>query len=293
MITIRENCDSSEYSYIRVGGIVREWITCDSLYDLKRCKRERFLAVGNTSKILFAFRYFPGTVLRYTCRNIAFSSDRFFAHAGCSLSECYFRLRERSIGGFELLSTIPGAVGGSIVNNASFLGQCISDHLEAVLIYQGGAFQKIAKEDCGFSYRKSNLQRENLLVVGAWFTIRRKDEREQEETRKRGIAYRKAHQGEHARTLGSTFKNPPGASVGRILDELGYRGYRFSENVRLSPRHGNFILVEPKTNYLEVSSFLTFLKAILYNYLRRETELEIIVIGAYGREYHPEGTSEF
>jgi UDP-N-acetylenolpyruvoylglucosamine reductase len=50
---------------------------------------------------------------------------------------------------------------------------------------------------------------------------------------------RRASQPLNQKSAGCIFKNPPGASAGRMLDELGLKGFQVGD-ARVSDRHANF-----------------------------------------------------
>lgn len=127
MIIIKNNFDIKKISYIHVGGVVKQYIEFDDYHVLKNI--DKFISLGNTSKILFCFDYSPNVFTKYVKKKIYFFKDKFFVYSGISLLKLNEILMKKNITGFEKLSTIPGLLGGSIVNNASFLDQCISDLL--------------------------------------------------------------------------------------------------------------------------------------------------------------------
>src|SRR5215472_16328614 len=52
---------------------------------------------------------------------------------------------------------------------------------------------------------------------------------------------RRASQPLNQKSAGCIFKNPPGASAGRMIDELGLKGYRVGDAM-VSDRHANFFV---------------------------------------------------
>ena len=285
MISIKKNKSASAISYIRVGGMMREFAECDTVKETLSYLRAHphFIALGNTSKILFAFDSCDIPFFRFAKKGVVFHSDSFFAYGGSSLSFVNRALAEKGYTGFEELSTIPGQIGGSLVNNASFLDRCISDLAIKILVYRNGEVVWIYPEDAKFGYRKSALNRENFLILGAEFSLKREERKKIEERIARAIEYRRKVQCETKGTLGSVFQNRDGIKVGKALDELGYRGYRFSFSVRLSPHHANFLSVLPHTNYHEIYDFITFLSAVLYNNFGTKFQWEIQVITNGGK----------
>ena len=280
---IRENFDISDISYIKVGGIVKKLYEIDKISELFLLDNN-FICIGNTSKILFAFNYLNKNIVKFKMNKIVYFNDSYFIYSGATLSQIYNFLLEKNISGFEYIATIPGMLGGSIVNNASFLSQSISDNLIKILVFDKNNFRWINKIDCKFAYRKSCLNKEDFIIVGAMFKIVKKDKKELIKSRKYADTYRLYHQNEYKNTLGSTFKNQDRLVIGKLLDELGFKGFRYSNNVKISQNHANFILVNNKTHYLEIYTFIDLLKWLLYYYLKKNISLEINVITEDGKQ---------
>lgn len=284
MILVKNNYPISRKSFVHIGGIVREYVECDNLFQtIEYLKDKNFISIGNTSKILFAFDYSEMSYFCFLSRKVVFFDDCFFAYSGISLNNLNYVLMKKGISGFEYLATIPGCLGGSIVNNSSFLDQCISSLLIKILVYENGKLFFINKEDIDFSYRSSGLIKNNFLVVGAFFETRKLSGELIRNRYKHAVDYRKKYQEVNMKTLGSTFKNVGDLKVGFILDKLGYRGFRYSNSCCVSSKHANFILVEPYSNYCEFYNLIKLLKKLLYNYLQKEIVEEIQIIFGNGK----------
>lgn len=280
---IKNDFDLSNISYIKVGGITKTYIEIENVIELFNLQND-FIAIGNCSKILFAFDYLSKTIVKFKISKIVYFKDTYFVYSGAKISNVYASLKNKGISGFEYISTIPGLIGGSIVNNASFLGQCISDNLIKILVYEEGKFRWISKDKCNFRYRKTDLNKENFLIIGAMFKVVYLNRNEIEKKHFDAIMYRKNHQNEYINTLGSTFVNKDNLIIGKVLDELGYKGFKYSNNVKISQKHANFIVVNDKTHYLEIYSFIDYLKRLLYYYLKKNISLEINVITKDGKQ---------
>lgn len=285
MIISQNNFLIKEKSFIHVGGEVKEYIECDDLKQAIEClsNKKRFIALGNTSKILFCFDKCEITFFRFLKKKIVFRNDDFFVYSGVSLNYLNHVLMERNITGFEYLSTIPGLIGGSIVNNASFLEQGISDLLIEILVWENKKFTIIKKEDIRFSYRESGLIKDNFFIVGARFKIQHDYRSKINKRYLKALEYRRKKQNISLHTLGSTFKNINDIKIGQVLDSLGYRGFHLDKTCRVSQLHANFIVVDNNANYQEVYNLINFLKEVLYNYLKLKIRLEIQVILEDGR----------
>lgn len=285
MIKIYHNYSISKKSYIHVGGRVKTYCECDDLYEsIKYLKNKDFISIGNTSKILFNFSYCSKLFFCFTNKKIVFFKDVFFAYSGISLYELYFRLKNKNITGFSLLATIPGFLGGSIVNNSSFKEQCISDLLIKILVFQDNKLIFLSKEELNLSYRNSSLKKDNLLIIGGYFKIIKGSKENIKKEFLLANKYRLEKQKFTFNSLGSTFKNTEKYQIGKILDNLSLKGYIFSKSVKVSPLHANFILIKPYSSSKDVNNLIKFLEKVLYNYLGEKISKEIQIINKDGRE---------
>lgn len=282
MIKIINNYSLAESSYIKIGGYCKKYIESDDFIQLKPLLTNKFIAISNCSKILFAFSNTDCMYIKYTHKKIVFHHDSFFVYAGMSLMSLYQILQQKGIAGFEFLATIPGLIGGSIVNNASFLNQSISDLLIRVLVYENNKLHIIDKNNLDISYRHTNLRKNNILVIGAEFKIKYDNQHAIKKRYYYALSYRQKHQITGGRTLGSTFKNPPSITIGKVIESLHLKGFYIDKNVAISRNHGNFIVVKDNATYLQIYHLITLLKYVLYNYLGKIIELEIIVIDQNG-----------
>ena len=71
--------------------------------------------------------------------------------------------------------------------------------------------------------------------------------------------------------------------IGKTLDQLGYKGYKFNDYISVCDTHANFLIIKEDCKYEDVLLSLTFLEKVLYNYLGKKVELEIQVIDKYGK----------
>jgi UDP-N-acetylmuramate dehydrogenase len=153
------------------------------------------------------------------------------------------------IGGLEFYRGVPGSIGGACVMNAGCYGAETKDVLvEAYAVTRAGERLTLSNADMAFSYRKSaRAAAEPLIFTGAIFQGT-PDEPAAIEARMAEItARREATQPIREKTGGSTFKNPPGHSSWKLVDEAGWRGKLFSASGKdggamFSPLHANFLI---------------------------------------------------
>jgi UDP-N-acetylmuramate dehydrogenase len=166
-------------------------------------------------------------------------------HAGAATLDAQLAkgAADAGVGKLEFYTGVPGTVGGALVMNAGCYGQETKDVLvEAYALTRGGERIVLSNAEMGFSYRKSAAAAERPLVfLGALFEGYADDP---DEVRKRMAAItarREASQPIREKTGGSTFKNPPGHSAWKLVDDAGWRG-RPVGGAMFSPQHSNFLI---------------------------------------------------
>ncbi|MFD1192731.1 UDP-N-acetylmuramate dehydrogenase [Phenylobacterium conjunctum] len=147
------------------------------------------------------------------------------------------------IAGLEFYRGVPGSIGGAVMMNAGCYGAETKDILvEAYAVTRAGERVSFTNAEMGFSYRKSAKAAEGgLIFTGALFEGRPDDPAAVEARMAEITARREASQPIKEKTGGSTFKNPPGHSSWKLVDEAGWRGKPFG-GAMFSPLHSNFLI---------------------------------------------------
>ena len=147
---------------------------------------------------------------------------------------------EAGIAGLEFYRGVPGAVGGACVMNAGCYGSETKDVLvEAYGLDRSGRAVSFTNAEMGFSYRRSAP--EGVIYTGAVFQGRPDDPAAVTARMDEITARRERTQPIRERTGGSTFKNPPGMSAWRLVDEAGWRARPFG-GAQFSELHSNFLI---------------------------------------------------
>jgi len=148
---------------------------------------------------------------------------------------------DMGLSGLEYASGIPGSVGGAMHMNAGAYGRELVDVLARYRFLTGdGDLVEKAPEPGEFGYRWSVLGAGRValgltvrLAAGDPARIRAQV---QDYRRKRGTS-----QPLGKRNAGCIFKNPPGQSAGRLIDQAGLKGLRVGD-AQVSLDHGNFLV---------------------------------------------------
>ncbi|HEY2482703.1 MAG TPA: UDP-N-acetylmuramate dehydrogenase [Caulobacteraceae bacterium] len=145
------------------------------------------------------------------------------------------------LAGLEFYAGIPGSVGGALAMNAGCYGADTAAALiEARGLSRDGRPVSLRAAELGYGYRSSRAP------AGTIWTAARFQGRRDEPAAILGrmaeiTSRREATQPIREKTGGSTFKNPPGQSAWRLVDEAGWRGRRLG-GAMMSPLHANFMI---------------------------------------------------
>jgi UDP-N-acetylmuramate dehydrogenase len=147
------------------------------------------------------------------------------------------------IAGLEFFRGVPGSVGGALVMNAGCYGAETKDVLvEADALTRAGERITLSSAELGYSYRRSaRAAAEPLIFLGGLFEGRADDPAAIEARMDEITSRRESSQPIREKTGGSTFKNPPGHSSWKLVDEAGWRGKPFG-GAMFSPLHSNFLI---------------------------------------------------
>ena len=146
------------------------------------------------------------------------------------------------IAGLEFYAGVPGAIGGAITMNAGCYGAETKDVLKTAWgLDAQGNLRAWSVADFAYTYRHNALADEGFIWLGAIFQGRRDDPAVIEATMAEITARREATQPIREKTGGSTFKNPPGTSAWKLVDDAGWRG-KVQGGAMFSPLHANFMI---------------------------------------------------
>ena len=145
------------------------------------------------------------------------------------------------IAGLEFYAGIPGSVGGALTMNAGCYGSETKDVLISAWGYdRSGTRRELALADFGYTYRHSAAPADIIWVEATYQG--RADDPEAVQARIAEItAKRETTQPIREKTGGSTFKNPPGHSSWKLVDEAGWRGKPYG-GAMFSTLHSNFMI---------------------------------------------------
>ena len=148
---------------------------------------------------------------------------------------------DAGIAGLEFLRGVPGTIGGAVRMNAGCYGSETKDRLiEAKVAFRDGEIRTLSNADLGFQYRHSDLP-EDAVVIEATFEGDADDPAAIHARMTTLMSNREDSQPIREKTGGSTFRNPPGESAWKLVDQAGGRGLRVG-GAQMSEKHCNFMI---------------------------------------------------
>lgn len=170
-LQIREDELLSAHTRFAIGGPARVLADAESAPALAaamaaiRRRGERFTVIGGGSNLVANDEGFSGVVLRYTGRDLTLEGTRVTAGAGLPLQDLVDATIAAGLQGLEIMTGIPGWVGGAIYGNAGAYGHSIHERVESVRYFDGERVREIANAACAFHYRDSIFKRHKDWIV--------------------------------------------------------------------------------------------------------------------------------
>ncbi len=244
-----------------------------------------WLVLGNGSNVLFADEGFRGLVIKIrgstpvegTLWHLKQEGEFIRAGAGVSLPRLAWSAAATGLSGLEFCTGIPGVVGGSIRGNAGAHGSDLGQVLESIeLIRPSGDIVTIRASEAGFSYRKSDIDRDGI-VTAAVFRLT-PDEPENVYERIRDFTeYRKRTQPSSDQSAGCMFRNPVGDKAGRLIDAAGCKGLQVGGS-RVSDLHGNFVVNQGGATASDALRLIDLVRERVFERTGVTLELEVRVM---------------
>jgi UDP-N-acetylmuramate dehydrogenase len=172
---------------------------------------------------------------------------------------------------------VPGTVGGALRMNAGAYGMQIGDRVRALTILHGstGRLETVGAEDVCFDYRHTSFAADDILL-SVVLELPECPYAQIVEKIKEFNQRRQASQPVNERSAGCIFKNPPGRSAGKMIDELGLKGTRLGGAV-ISELHANFIVNRFGATAADILRLMGLMRERVLSTYGVELEEEVIV----------------
>ena len=187
---------------------------------------------------------------------------------------------KRNLGGMEGLIGVPGTVGGALRMNAGAYGTQIGSYVREVKVYRAGErkIEILRGEQISFEYRHTSFGPNDMML-----SVKLELPTKQYEEIIKGIRIcnekRRSSQPLGQKSAGCIFKNPPGASAGRMIDELGLKGFSVGD-AQVSDRHANFFVNAGQASAADMLSLIANVRERVREAYGVNLENEVVVWNA-------------
>src|ERR1700682_6278153 len=240
----------------------------------------RFL--GGGSNLLVGDGELPWVVLQLGQPDPDLVLEGNIAHvdAAADLGRMVTYCAKHDLGGMEGLIGVPGTVGGALRMNAGAYGMQIGSYVREVKLYRAAArrIEILRGEQLSFEYRHTSFAADDMMLA-VKLELPSKAFKEILQGIRICNEKRRASQPLGAKSAGCIFKNPPGASAGRMIDELGLKGLSVGD-ARVSDRHANFFVNAGKASASDMLALIADVRERVHKAYGFNLENEVIVWNA-------------
>lgn len=182
------------------------------------------------------------------------------------------------LSGIEFAGGIPGCMGGAIKMNAGAYEGEVKDIVESVtILHSDMSIEKYDTHEMGFDYRTSIVKDEDIVLE---VVIKlKKDEPSKIRSRMVDLSKRrKEKQPLNLPSAGSIFKRPDGSYAGKLIEDVGLKGYTIG-GAQVSKKHAGFVVNTGKATASDIEMMIADIKDKVYKKTDIMLEEEIIIIG--------------
>jgi UDP-N-acetylmuramate dehydrogenase len=248
---------------------------------LKRCRAEEITPkiLGGGSNVLVRDDRLDALVIHLespSFSDVTVRGNVVEAGAAVPLTALISHAARSGLAGLEILTGIPGTVGGALRGNAGSRQGAIGQFVRrAIVLDIADEIQVREREDLNFADRDSNL--DEPVILSAEFELTAEDPETLVRRMRRVWIIKKENQPYGYQFSGSIFKNPaPDVSAGTLIDQAGLKGTRFG-GAEVSDRHANFIIAHPGAKSSDVLELIERIRQRVWQQFGYELDLQIQV----------------
>ena len=235
--------------------------------------------LGGGSNLLVADGELPWVVLQLMRPDpeVVLEGNFAYVNAAADLGRTVTFCAKNDLGGMEGLIGVPGTVGGALRMNAGAYGTQIGSYVCEVKLYRAAKrnIETLSDNQISFEYRHTSFAPDDMMLA-VKLELPSKPYREILQGIRICNEKRRSSQPVGQKSAGCIFKNPPGASAGRLIDELGLKGFSVGD-ARVSDRHANFFVNSGKASAKEMLALITNVRKQVFNAYGLTLENEVVV----------------
>jgi UDP-N-acetylmuramate dehydrogenase len=295
---VRRNEPLAQYTTFRIGGpadVFYDATSTDDLAGAVTAARELgidYFVLGLGANILVGDGGFRGLVIRNTSSHLQFSDNgKLWVESGTVIAKLIPQAVERGWSGLEHYVGIPSTVGGAVWQNLHFLSPAparertmfIAEVFDtAELLTEKGDRRTVDRDYMQFGYDTSTLHKQRDIALAVTFQLEPGDKAVMHRIMQENLSWRGGKHPwlEYHPSAGSIFKKIEGVGAGRLIDEVGLKGFRHGD-AQISHIHANIMVNLGKASAKDVRELITIAQTKVQDRFGHHLEPEIGFIGEF------------
>jgi UDP-N-acetylmuramate dehydrogenase len=286
-VELRSGSALSELTSLGIGGTtdllrIRKHEGIPDLLNLLDSHRVPHRFLGGGSNLLVGDGELPWVVLQLVRPGIDVVIEGTFARvdAAADLGRTVTFCAKNDLGGMEGLIGVPGTVGGALRMNAGAYGMQIGSYVREVKLYRAAdrKLETLKGDQISFEYRHTSFAPDDMMLA-VTLELPPKPFKEILQGIRICNEKRRSSQPLGQKSAGCIFKNPPGASAGRMIDELGLKGLNVGD-ARVSDRHANFFVNAGTASATDMLTLIADVRERVHTTFGVELEHEVVLWNA-------------
>jgi len=238
--------------------------------------------LGGGSNLLVIDGELPFVVLQLGHKqpDVVIEGNFAFVDAAADLGRTVTFCAKQNLGGMEGLIGVPGTVGGALRMNAGAYGTEIGSYVREVKLYRAAErrIEILSGDQISFQYRHTSFAPDDMMLA-VKLELPSKPYAEILQGVRICNEKRRASQPLGQKSAGCIFRNPPGGSAGRMIDELGLKGHSVRD-ARVSERHANFFVNAGKASAADMLALIADVRGRVEKSFGVTLENEVVVWNA-------------
>jgi UDP-N-acetylmuramate dehydrogenase len=286
-VDLKTGASLAEITYLGIGGTtdllsLKRHESIPDVVKLLEANGIPFKFLGGGSNLLVADSELPWVVLQLAQPDpdVVIEGNFAMVDASAELGRTVTLCAKHDLGGMEGLIGVPGTVGGALRMNAGAYGIQIGSYVREVKVYRGAAriIETLKGNQISFEYRHTSFAPDDMMLA-VKLELPSKPFREILQGIRICNEKRRASQPLGQKSAGCIFKNPPGSSAGRMIDELGLKSFSVGD-ARVSDRHANFFVNAGKARAADMLALIAEVRERVRKAYGFELENEVVVWNA-------------
>lgn len=269
----------TKYNTYRVNSVCHALVFPKTIKELKEVlsilKKYsiKYLILGNGSNVILP-PYYDGIVIKLSnFSECNIKGNEVVIGAGYMFNKLSSELSNMEYTGYEWAVGIPGTVGGCVYNNAGAYKMSMSDLLISVTVLKNDEIIELSCNECNFGYRTSLFKEEkDYIILSCKLKLHKGNLDEIKSLISDRTKRRMETQPLNYPSCGSVFRNPDNIPAGKVIEEVGLKGYSIG-GAKVSELHANFIINTGEATSEEIIKLINVIK----DKVKNETGIDLIL----------------